>query len=79
VITSVDHSSGTIGVYFNYWNSAVDAILGRINWDNEIHYLINSRTGYKGRVVLWRGPNGGSIGDGHGRFDSDPNPYGYNW
>jgi len=80
-ITSVDHAFGPsyYGYYFNFWNSEIDALLGRTNWSGETFYVINSRTKYRGRVVIWRGANGGSIGDGHGRFDGDPNPYGYLW
>merc|ERR1712156_717875 len=40
-----------------------DTILGRSDWSNE-------RLGTdKGTVVVWRNPNGGSVGDAHGRLD----------
>jgi hypothetical protein len=78
---SVDHASGAgnYGVYFNFWNSEVDAMVGNTSWSGSNFYVINTRTNYKGRVILWRNPNGGTVGDGHGRFDGDPNPSGYKW
>ena len=33
---------------------------------------VNSRTGVQGEVVVWGSPNGGSVGDAHGRFNSNP-------
>jgi len=38
-------------------------ILGRTDWSNE---RLDTD---KGTVVVWRNPNGGSVGDAHGRFD----------
>jgi len=64
-VLSVDHKFGpsVVGKYFNFDKDALDTILGRSDWSNE-------RLGTdKGTVVVWRNPNGGSVGDAHGRFD----------
>merc|ERR1719410_1722167 len=64
-VLSVDHKFGpsVVGKYFNFDKDALDTILGRTDWSNE-------RLGTdKGTVVVWRNPNGGSVGDAHGRFD----------
>jgi len=64
-VLSVDHKFGpsVVGKYFNFDKDALDTILGRSDWSNE-------RLGTdKGTVVVWRNPNGGSVGDAHGRLD----------
>jgi hypothetical protein len=68
-ILSVDHQNGTYGQYFNFSVDTVDKILGNIEWDNKDVNVLNSRTGKISKAVLWRKSNGGSIGNGHGRWN----------
>jgi len=70
-VLSVDHKFGpsVMGKYFNFDKSVLDMILGRTDWSNE-RFDVD-----KGTVVVWRNPNGGSVGDAHGRFDTSAKAY----
>jgi len=63
-VLSTDHKNTNRGRYFNFDTTALDAILGRTTWHGEKLKVGNDKT-----VVVWRNPNGGSKGDGHGRYD----------
>merc|ERR1719461_1421465 len=70
-VRSVDHEFGpsVVGKYFNFDKDELDTILGRSDWSNE---RLDTD---KGTVVVWRNPNGGSVGDAHGRFDKSAKAY----
>eukprot|EP01084_Bolivina_argentea_P315804 547268_1 len=68
-VLSIDHTFDVIGLYFNFDNDAIDNMLQRNDWSHENFNVFNSRTKQIKRVVLWRSPNGGTVGDGHGRED----------
>ena len=67
-VLSVNHSSGTIGKYFNFNTSSVNTITDSNEWSNKNFLIVQSRTMKIGPAVLWEEPNGGSPGDGHGRW-----------
>jgi hypothetical protein len=75
MVQSNDHAFGPnyLGQYFNYYNADVSFALGGksvASWKNG-HYLVkNLRTGKTATVVMWSTPNGGSKGEGHGRYTS---------
>jgi aspartate 1-decarboxylase len=73
-VLSNDHASGLIGQYFNFSVDVVNAVLGRSLVDGEELKVENRRTGQTGLAVLWTRANGGSIGDGHGRWVSGAAP-----
>ncbi len=73
-VRSNDHSSGITGQYFHFNISDVNFALGRNLKSNERLALTNMRTGETGIAVLWTRPNGGTFGDGHGRWDSGAAP-----
>uniref|UniRef100_A0A7M5XM47 EGF-like domain-containing protein n=1 Tax=Clytia hemisphaerica TaxID=252671 RepID=A0A7M5XM47_9CNID len=68
-ILSVDHTFGAIyvGKYFNFDRTKIrDLGPGK-----ELKFLAyNPRTSLIGEVVVWGQPNGGSLGDAHGRFNN---------
>jgi len=71
-VLSIDHGKPfpnlmERGKYFNFIISDVDALLGRIDWDNEVFTIINHRFGGALKVRMWRSSYGGLKGDGHGR------------
>eukprot|EP01050_Picozoa_sp_SAG11_P001974 SAG11_NODE_94_length_17057_cov_255.471754_7_plen_389_part_00 len=66
-VTSVDHSSGAVGMYFNFDGAAIDLERGETMYMQ----LRNVRTGEIGEVVVW-GVDEGSTGDSHGRFTGNP-------
>ena len=69
-ITSVDHSDGAHGQYFNFfWSEGMES--GAVV---DVHHL---RTGKEFEVVMWSSPNGGTVGDAHGR--KDPESRGGDW
>ena len=68
-VKSVDHAQGNIGKYFNFNVDEVDVILGHTGWSGITVQVRNDRTGRVSKVVLWRSNNGGSVGNGHGRWD----------
>ena len=57
------------GYYFNFNAAEVDEVLGREDWHDKVLSLVNNRNGLIGDVVMWRGSNGGSRGDAHGRWN----------
>lgn len=67
-VLSVDHAQGAAGQYFNFDVADLDSKLGNQDWHNNNFTIINLRSGEIGAAVLWRDSNGGSVGDGHGRF-----------
>jgi hypothetical protein len=75
MVQSNDHAFGPnyLGTYFNYYNADVSFALGGksvASWKDG-HYLVkNLRTGKTATVVMWSTPNGGSKGEGHGRYTS---------
>ncbi|AZZ98101.1 hypothetical protein [Pseudoalteromonas sp. R3] len=73
-ILSVDHSSGTKGQYFNFDVHVIDDALGHPNWHDKVFLILDTNTQKLDRAILWRSKNGGSIGDGHGRWNSGASP-----
>jgi len=68
-VTSVDHAFGTrvLGQYFNFFSDeATQEFVGTR------FVITNRRNGAVGKVVVWPGMNGGSLGNAHGRYDSNP-------
>ena len=68
-ILSSDHKSGRMGVYFNFDRKEIKGLKHK---QTLRFFAFNTRTNQAGRVVVWGNPNGGSIGDAHGRFDNNP-------
>lgn len=68
-ILSIDHSSGTVGKYFNFDINDIDRIVGSTGWTNQTFLVKNHQTGIISNAVIWRNPNGGSFGNGHGRWN----------
>jgi len=73
VVLSVDHSSGTNGKYFNFNVKDVNQALQDQGYDHgllphEVIMIKQLRTGACALAILWPSPNGGSVGDGHGRW-----------
>ena len=65
MVNSVNHASGTVGVYFNYWRQFINLSSG-----NTVYFdARNSRSGSVNQIVAWSGKNGGSDGDSHGRYN----------
>merc|ERR1719411_1893645 len=62
-VLSTHGPEGGEGKYFNFDKSALDAILGRSDWDNEELEVGSGKT-----VQVWRTKKG-SKGDAHGRYD----------
>ena len=59
----------------NFYTSDVDVVLGS-NWATDTTYKIDQHR--KGvlvvanqEVILWKHTNGGSVGNGHGRYNSN--------
>jgi hypothetical protein len=75
LVWSTDHASGVNGgTYFNYDVASASAANGGDPVVNNANYMVtNLRSGKYGQVILWTGANGGSRGDGHGRWDPDRN------
>ena len=73
-VLSNNHSSGQIGTYFNFDVEAASTALGRDLVHDERLLIKNLRTDQTGTAVLWTSPNGGSVGNGHGRWDSGAAP-----
>lgn len=76
-ILSNDHSFGPsyIGQYFNFNLTEVSCVLGgRLSQASDTWKVFYSGTNQIRDVVMWPNPNGGSIGDGHGRKSSNPAP-----
>lgn len=71
-VLSTDHADGTYGKFFNFSVDQVDRLLRNTAWTNKRFKALGN--GRIGTVVLWRTPNGGSRGNGHGRWDSSPRP-----
>ena len=65
-VDSVDHMSERVGMYFNFYRSEIGLGIDAV----ERFVVVNVRTGWIGRVVVWGYQNGGSTGDAHGRYDS---------
>lgn len=65
-IYSVDHSSGYVGAYANYFVADIDAVYdgNRNAWGGLDINVYIPRLNRTVRTVLWTGPNGGSVGDG---------------
>ena len=69
-ITSIDHKNNNkdnhgIGKWFHFYQASIK------DFDDTVYVnVMNSRTEVYAQVVLWPEPNGGSIGDAHGRFSS---------
>jgi len=63
-VLSTNHVDTNGGKYFNFKKEQLDAILGTTSWSGNKLKVGNDKT-----VIVWRGPNGGSKGDAHGRYD----------
>ena len=76
-VKSVDHKFGPSyeGQFFNFYRADVNSILGAPLPESSTYMIDQFRNGQRIRekqeVALFNYPNGGSIGDGHGRY----NPY----
>jgi len=68
-VLSIDHISGKVGQYFNFDIAAANAALGAPLQHNTVHHIRNMRTGQAGLARFWTTANGGSKGDGHGRWE----------
>lgn len=68
-VLSIDHKSGTRGKYFNFSVDGVDRIFRSSGWSSKQFIILNKRKGMISKAILWRTPNGGSSGNGHGRLD----------
>ena len=53
-------------MYFNFYRSEIGLGVNAV----ERFVVVNVRTGWIGRVVVWGYQHGGSTGDAHGRYDS---------
>lgn len=71
LVLSNDHVSGeqSRGTYFNFDVAAASKAYGEKIRYNHKYLMKNKRTGKTAMAVLWTKPNGGSVGDGHGRWD----------
>ena len=74
-VLSIDHNGGNDGAYFNFKISSLDSVLGTTGWDNKTFRVKQPRTGKIANAIFWRRANGGSIGDGHGRWDDGTASY----
>ena len=68
-VLSVNHASETVGKYFNFNVGEVDKILNSQTWQKSLIEVTHVRSKKTGRAIVWRAPNGGFPGDGHGRWD----------
>ena len=83
-ILSNDHSQGQLGQYFNFDISTVNCILGQnqqlsFGSDGNIFDVFYSGDNSIRKVKMWVGPNGGTIGDGHGRSEPESTSINFNW
>jgi len=79
-VLSVDHKNGELGQYFNFNVEDVTRMLGgRTDWNGKTFTVRNRRDGATERVIVWRQPNGGSIGNAHGRRDPHKYSSGNDW
>ena len=69
-ILSNDHNFGAIGQYFNFDVATADCTLGTPFLHNTVYNVFYSGDNSFRSVVIWRNPNQGSVGDGHGRKNS---------
>ena len=74
LVQSIDHGSGIEGKFFNFFVYDVVAYLGN-NWTSGTIVMIDqyrdgARVEVDQAVVLWNTTNGGTLGDGHGRYHS---------
>ena len=74
-VKSVDHTSGSVGTYFNFYQADINAVLGGQYADESTSMIYQYRNGSriqsKHEVKLWTSANGGTIGDGHGRYNGN--------
>lgn len=73
LVSSIDHTSGVQGRYFNFESSAASDALGRPMGNGEVLQVSQRRHGtviWSGAVRVWAQRNGGSTGDAHGRRDA---------
>eukprot|EP01083_Nonionella_stella_P053135 140683_1 len=77
-VLSVDHSTGPIGMYFNFDISTVNDILGE-EFKTGDYKIKNWRTNAVVDVRMWSNSNGGSSGDGHGRINPKGNAKAGDW
>ena len=70
-VLSVDHSSNTVGQYFNFDVASLDTYFGTTRWDHKSIKVRNQRTGHVDYVEIWRTEGGGSSGSAHGRWATD--------
>ena len=64
-VLSVDHRSGDMGRYFNFIRVSIPGL----EVDGTLWLKAkNKRTGFLSEIQVWGKPNGGSVGDAHGRW-----------
>ena len=66
-VLSIDHNSGINGKYFNFDIEIVNNILGN-TFETGNYMIFNKRTKSIRLTRMWSYENGGSNGDGHGRY-----------
>ncbi|XP_066917551.1 uncharacterized protein [Clytia hemisphaerica] len=71
-VLSIDHLSGSTGVYFNFMSSDLAPGFFEAGQNNKEAVMYNLRTSVAGIVRIWSHVTGGSVGDHHGRFDTAP-------
>ena len=69
IVLSVDHKDKTVGKYFNFDVKNFDSFFKSQTWKEKTLKVRNERTNKIGKAIVWRSANGGSSGDGHGRWD----------
>jgi hypothetical protein len=67
-VLSVDHPTKPPGIHFNFDIIEVDQYLAEESWNGRNFVMTNMRTGHQGQVVLYRGSEGGSVGNGTGHW-----------
>ena len=68
-VLSTDHASKIPGQYFNFEIKELDRLIGNEDWSGTAISILSVRAGKLSKGILWRQANGGTKGDGHGRWD----------
>lgn len=71
-VTSIDHSSGLSGQYFNFDRDAVGLAEGATEYLVVTMVPQDGGPLMTGEIVVWGSANGGATGNAHGRFNGNP-------
>eukprot|EP01050_Picozoa_sp_SAG11_P026807 SAG11_NODE_6554_length_1289_cov_3.355462_1_plen_248_part_10 len=71
-VSSVDHSSGLEGQYFNFDRDTIGLGDGQTAYMTVTVVPASGGPLITGEIVVWGGANGGSTGNAHGRFNNNP-------